>query len=93
MVVEWGHTHRYSAPFDRHDWIIDRCGMRMRYVIDFYAGRPDPSAPHLPSFYIDARPALDNWEGGKMRLERFWEHWIGKFRGSSEKTLQNPKAR
>ncbi|KAI6110044.1 cytochrome c/c1 heme lyase-domain-containing protein [Pisolithus sp. B1] len=30
---------RYSAPFDRHDWIVDRCGTRIRYVIDFYTGR------------------------------------------------------
>lgn len=25
-----------AAPFDRHDWIVDRCGKEVRYVIDFY---------------------------------------------------------
>ena len=29
----------YQAPFDRHDWVVDRCGTRVEYVIDFYAGR------------------------------------------------------
>ena len=24
------------APFDRHDWYVDRCGREVRYVIDFY---------------------------------------------------------
>jgi len=76
----------YSAPFDRHDWVIDRCGVRMRYIIDFYTGRPDPLAPQNPSFYIDARPALDNWEGVKMRAERFWERWVGSLWSTPEKT-------
>ncbi|GJJ11986.1 hypothetical protein Clacol_006224 [Clathrus columnatus] len=67
----------YTAPFDRHDWTVDRCGKRIRYVIDFYTGRSDPSARHLPSFYIDARPALDSWDGVKMRVERFWNSCIG----------------
>lgn len=25
-----------ELPFDRHDWVIDRCGQEVRYVIDFY---------------------------------------------------------
>jgi hypothetical protein len=29
----------YQAPFDRHDWIVDRCGTKVRYIIDFYTGR------------------------------------------------------
>merc|ERR1719412_1430122 len=28
----------YEMPFDRHDWIIDRCGTDVRYVIDYYDG-------------------------------------------------------
>lgn len=23
-------------PFDRHDWVIDRCGTEIRYIIDYY---------------------------------------------------------
>lgn len=29
---------RFVRPFDRHDWIVDRCGREVRYVIDFYDG-------------------------------------------------------
>lgn len=55
----------YSAPFDRHDWVIDRCGTRVDYVIDFYAGRADGKPG--PSFYLDVRPKINTWEGVKMR--------------------------
>ncbi|KAI6116909.1 cytochrome c/c1 heme lyase-domain-containing protein [Pisolithus croceorrhizus] len=58
----------YSAPFDRHDWIVDRCGTRIRYVIDFYTGRDAGASSNNVSFYLDVRPALDNWEGVKMRV-------------------------
>lgn len=49
----------YQLPFDRHDWVVDRCGKKVRYIIDFYNGRPDPSKP--VSFFLDVRPALDDW--------------------------------
>ncbi|CCF42066.1 cytochrome c1 heme lyase [Colletotrichum higginsianum] len=58
----------YTPPFDRHDWIVDRCGVQVEYVIDFYAGRPD--AHGKPSFYLDVRPKLNSWEGVKMRALR-----------------------
>ncbi|KAG5914732.1 hypothetical protein E4U61_005384 [Claviceps capensis] len=60
----------YTAPFDRHDWVIDRCGTRIDYVIDFYAGRPDPAGKAGPSFYLHVRPKLNTWEGVKMRACR-----------------------
>uniref|UniRef100_A0A915CZU8 Holocytochrome c-type synthase n=1 Tax=Ditylenchus dipsaci TaxID=166011 RepID=A0A915CZU8_9BILA len=29
----------YELPFDRHDWVVDRCGQRdVRYIIDYYDG-------------------------------------------------------
>jgi cytochrome c heme-lyase len=74
----------YTAPFDRHDWVIDRCGKKIEYVIDFYAGKqPSVSgatsqtgargqgqaAPSL-SFYLDVRPKLNSWEGWRMRIAR-----------------------
>lgn len=69
----------YQAPFDRHDWVVDRCGTRVEYVIDFYAGRGFGSgggergagggAKPL-SFYLDVRPKLNSWEGVKMRAFR-----------------------
>ncbi|KAK3490096.1 cytochrome C1 heme lyase [Neurospora crassa] len=62
----------YTAPFDRHDWIVDRCGTRVDYVIDFYAGRNnDRAGAGKLNFYLDVRPKLNTWEGVKMRALRF----------------------
>ncbi|KAL5606880.1 uncharacterized protein BROUX77_004073 [Berkeleyomyces rouxiae] len=58
----------YQAPFDRHDWVVDRCGETIEYVIDFYPGRPKPNGQL--SFYLDVRPKLNSWEGVKMRFLR-----------------------
>jgi cytochrome c heme-lyase len=71
-------TSSYTPPFDRHDWVVDRCGTKIRYIIDFYTGKSDGHSSNNLSFFLDVRPALDNWEGVKMRAERFWERWIGK---------------
>ena len=41
----------FKLPFDRHDWVVDRCGTDVRYVIDFYnAKSADPRSPdcHAP---------------------------------------------
>lgn len=62
----------FTAPFDRHDWVIDRCGTKVEYVIDFYAGRPGDSMTG-PSFYLDVRPKVNTWEGVRMRAMR-WAH-------------------
>lgn len=58
----------YQEPFDRHDWVVERCpgGGKVEYVIDFYAGRKEEGKPL--SFYLDVRPKLNSWEGWKMRL-------------------------
>ena len=62
----------YHAPFDRHDWTVDRCGEKIEYVIDFYSGKPDPRAPGKVSFYLDVRPKL-SVEGVKMRVGRWFD--------------------
>ncbi|KAF5324800.1 hypothetical protein D9611_004507 [Ephemerocybe angulata] len=67
----------YAPPFDRHDWVVDRCGTKLRYVIDFYSGHNPNALGGNLSFYLDVRPALDNWEGVKMRVGRFWSSFIG----------------
>ena len=46
------------APFDRHDWYVDRCGREVRYIIDFYH---DEAATGMEAFQLDVRPALDSW--------------------------------
>ena len=46
----------YSPPFDRHDWVVNRCGEEVTYLIDFYKGDSTRAGP--PSFFIDARPNI-----------------------------------
>ena len=71
----------YKLPFDRHDWIVDRCGKEVRYVIDFYNAAPQPEAP--AALHLDVRPALDGplalWE----RLSMQWK-WVASGRWQRE---------
>jgi len=62
----------YTPPFDRHDWVVDRCGTHVRYVIDFYTGKSDPERKQNMAFYLDVRPAVDNWAGVKTRWSGWW---------------------
>lgn len=52
----WFYSTFYGAdkPFDRHDWIVSRCGKEVRYVIDYYGGAEETT------FHVDVRPALDS---------------------------------
>ncbi|MCJ1364734.1 Cytochrome c1 heme lyase [Acarospora aff. strigata] len=61
----------YHAPFDRHDWVVDRCGTKVEYVIDFYAGKDEGKKGKSLNFYLDVRPKLNSWEGWKMRVGKF----------------------
>ena len=69
--ARWNALLGYQTPFDRHDWVVERCagGGRVEYVIDFYAGREERVGKGL-SFYLDVRPKLNSWEGWKMRVGR-----------------------
>jgi len=58
-----------SPPFDRHDWHVDRCGTPVRYLVDFYDGKPQP--PHPVSIHIDARPEL-TLGGFADRFSMWW---------------------
>lgn len=60
----------WPAPFDRHDWYVDRGGKEVRYVIDYYhdeAGAGKDKTPQskndltsVKSILLDVRPALDS---------------------------------
>ena len=69
--ARWNTLLGYSAPFDRHDWVVERCSGEpaVEYVIDFYAGKDDGKGRGL-NFYLDVRPKLNTWEGWKMRASR-----------------------
>jgi cytochrome c heme-lyase len=66
--ARWNSLLGYQEPFDRHDWVVERCpGERVEYVIDFYAGKDEGKGKGL-NFYLDVRPKLNSWEGWKMRV-------------------------
>lgn len=53
-------------------------------MIDFYAGRSEAGTqdrPPIPSFHIDARPALDSWEAAAGRIRFAAEGYIERVRG------------
>lgn len=60
----------YTSPFDRHDWVVERCdGEKVEYIIDFYKGKEEAGKSSL-NFHLDVRPKLNSVEGWKMRAER-----------------------
>merc|ERR1712013_712236 len=64
----------YQMPFDRHDWIVDRNGTEVRYIIDYYDSPTDSPASQKFA-QLDVRPALDSrtavWDRMKgLRLGR-----------------------
>merc|ERR1712062_657757 len=69
----------YEMPFDRHDWIIDRAGKEVRYIIDYYDGELDPGSHRFAQ--LDVRPALDSAEAIQDRMKvawwRFKAEWLG----------------
>ena len=68
----------HPAPFDRHDWVVDRGGKEVRYIIDYYhdesAVEMDQRPKHLKdvssmqSIKVDVRPALDSIDSVLARL-------------------------
>merc|ERR1711964_885188 len=64
----------YQLPFDRHDWIIDRCGREVRYVIDYYdVGSVDKDTHAFA--VLDVRPALDSVDAVWDRMKIAWWRW------------------
>lgn len=65
----------YRSPFDRHDWVISRCGKEVTYLLDFYNGRATPGKP--VAMHIDARPSGDDaesaWDRVRMPFVRAWQ--------------------
>lgn len=68
-----GFSQGYKLPFDRHDWIVDRCGVDVRYIIDFYNASPTKAKPI--AMHLDVRPALDSLSAFRDRL-KMQASWI-----------------
>lgn len=56
--------------------MIDRNGRRIRYVIDFYAGKRSSLVGPDLAFFLDVRPALDSFEALRMRVSRTFERLL-----------------
>ncbi|CAL1535571.1 unnamed protein product [Lymnaea stagnalis] len=56
----------YELPFDRHDWVVDRNGKEIRYIIDYYDG--GKISKNYEFALLDVRPALDSFEAFKDRM-------------------------
>lgn len=70
-LARWNHyVWGAELPFDRHDWIIDRCGTEVRYIIDYYEGRPDVDG--YPTMHTQVRPALDSLQAAWDRLKQLF---------------------
>lgn len=54
-------------PFDRHDWVVDRCGREVRYIIDFYFHEQKAGTPE--AFELVTRPALDSFDAALDRAK------------------------
>lgn len=63
----------YELPFDRHDWIVDRCGKEVRYIIDYYDGGPVKANGEFT--LLDVRPALDSIGALNDRIKAAWWRW------------------
>ncbi|XP_069128052.1 holocytochrome c-type synthase-like [Argopecten irradians] len=60
----------YELPFDRHDWIVDRCGKDVRYIIDYYDGGEVDK--NFRFSILDVRPAYDSFGAFKDRTHVFF---------------------
>lgn len=66
----------YELPFDRHDWIVDRCGKEVRYIIDYYDGGEVKSNGEFT--ILDVRPALDSFGALRDRCKAAYWRWTAK---------------
>lgn len=75
----------YELPFDRHDWIVDRCGKEVRYVIDYYSADNSPNKYQVA--ILDVRPALDSFEALWDRSKAAYWRW--RFEAEMERNIAN----
>ncbi|CDS41964.1 cytochrome c type heme lyase [Echinococcus multilocularis] len=67
------HWMGHELPFDRHDWVVDRCGCDVRYIIDYYDS--EKVDPDFKFALLDVRPALDSFSALWDRVRMAWRRW------------------
>lgn len=74
--AKFRHFLGYEYPFDRHDWIVDRCGKDVRYIIDYYDGGNVKKNGEFT--LLDVRPALDSFGALRDRCKAAYWRWTAK---------------
>ncbi|XP_037678022.1 cytochrome c-type heme lyase isoform X2 [Choloepus didactylus] len=73
-ILKWEALHAaYELPFDRHDWIVNRCGTEVRYIIDYYDGGEVNKDYQFT--ILDVRPAFDSLSAVWDRMKVAWWRW------------------
>lgn len=73
----------YELPFDRHDWVVDRCGQDVRYIIDYYDSQGSIK-PDYKFAILDVRPAIDSVGNVWDRMRVAWWRWTSSYRNHTE---------
>lgn len=81
------HWMGYELPFDRHDWVVDRCGKEVRYIIDYYDGALDPKTNSFA--HLDVRPAMDSFQNVWDRMVVTWWRWKSEWMPSSQEKVES----
>ena len=87
-------SYRYELPFDRHDWIVERDGKEVRYIIDYYdGGKVDNENYQFTN--LDVRPAFDSFEAVWDRMQVTWMRWTsqGMFKKAQPAQDSEPSAK
>jgi cytochrome c heme-lyase len=79
----------YELPFDRHDWVVDRCGKEVRYVIDYYDGDMNSTGKFA---LLDVRPAMDSVENVWDRMKVCWWRWTSSTTPANNPTTSEAKS-
>ena len=85
---------RYDLPFDRHDWIVDRCGKQVRYIIDYYDIGNKEGYEKGEFIHMDVRPAFDSFEAVLDRSRVAMLRWASSLSnwGSNKLPQENASA-
>ena len=87
IIILYLKCCRYELPFDRHDWVIERNGQDIRYVIDYYdGGAVDPKTHEFTM--LDVRPALDSLGAFRDVISVAWKRFKAS-RKLSDETVPN----
>ena len=84
LYVIFVHFPSYELPFDRHDWVVDRCGREVRYIIDYYDIGDEEAYKRGEFVALDVRPAMDSFQAVLDRARIAVLRWTLSFSSSKD---------